>query len=253
MNRRYEDIEREDGRVRYGVRPNRLRVEQYRGRDDAGGAWDWPDRVWSGQGRFDEGSIAEGRFRHVSRPYTPSAFGRRAYGSDRYGWIEYDEPRYVGSLYRGERRGEEPYREHEWRRTKERPGLLARLYARGPKGYTRSDERINEDISEKLWQADHVDSSEVTIAVEDAIVTLTGSVPERWMRHEIEDIADSCMGVKDIVNNVRVLRRRPEGADVEPSGPGGRPEGASSGTATPRASAATAKGTLDISGNPRSK
>ena len=253
MNRRYEAIEREEGRVRYGERPNRFRVEQYGGRDDAVGAWGWPERVWSGEGRFDEGSIAEGRFRYGSRPYTPSAYGRRAYGSDRYGWIEYDEPRYVGSLYRGERRGEEPYREHEWRRTRERPGLLARLYARGPKGYTRSDERINEDISEKLWHADHVDSSEVTIAVEDGIVTLTGSVPERWMRHEIEDIADSCMGVKDMVNNVRVFRRRPEGADLEPSGPGSRPEGAPSDTATPRAPAATATGKLESSRNSRSK
>ena len=65
-------------------------------------------------------------------------------------------------------------------------------------------------------------------------------------------IADSCMGVKDIVNNVRVLRRRPEGADDELSGPG-RPEGAPSDAATPRAPTATAKGTLDISQNPRSK
>jgi hypothetical protein len=147
------------------------------------------------------------------------------YGQDEYGWIEYDEPRYVGSLYRGERRGEEPYREHERPRSKERPGLIARLYARGPKGYTRSDERIKEDISERLWRAGHVDSSEVTVAVENGIVAFAGTVPERWMRHEIENIADSCMGVKDIRNDVRVLRRMseetPGGAE---SAKGGRDE-----------------------------
>jgi osmotically-inducible protein OsmY len=140
--------------------------------------------------------------------------GRAVYGEDRYG----DEPRYVGNLYRGERRGEEPYREHEWQRSKEPPGLIARLYARGPKGYTRSDERIKEDISEQLWGAEHIDSSEVTIAVKDGVVTLTGTVPERWMRHEIEDVADDCFGVKDIENNVRVLRRMTEEAEIETPG-----------------------------------
>jgi osmotically-inducible protein OsmY len=82
---------------------------------------------------------------------------------------------------------------------------------RGPKGITRSDERIKEDIAERLWSAGHVDSSEVTIAVENGVVELTGTVPERWMRHEIEDIADNCMGAREIENKVRVQRQAAEG------------------------------------------
>jgi len=215
MNRRYE-FERGIGSGRYGDRD-----EPYRGSHR--GSWDWSDQVWSGEGRFDEGGAARGSSRlsgYGRRPYGPGPYeahygerqyGPGVYGQDQFGWIEYDEPRYVGSLYRGERRGEEPYREHEWQRSREAPRMLRSVFARGPKGYTRSDERIKEDISEQLWRAEHVDSSDVTIAVENGVVKLSGTVPERWMRHEIEDIADNSMGVREIENNVRVQRQTAEG------------------------------------------
>jgi osmotically-inducible protein OsmY len=168
--------------------------------------------------------------RNRQRPHRQTQRAREVYGEDQYGWVEYDEPRYVGALYRGERRGEEAYREHEWQRSKERPGpVIARVYAPGPKGYTRSDERIKEDISERLWRAKQIDSSEVTIAVKDGVVTFTGTVPERWMRHEIENVADSCMGVKDIEDNVRLLQPISEG-QLETSEKRG-PEGTGSSTA----------------------
>jgi hypothetical protein len=79
-------------------------------------------------------------------------------------------------------------------------------YRRGPKGYTRSDERIREDVSERLMSAYDIDSSEVTISVQDGKVTLEGTVPDRRMKHAIEDIADGCAGVQDIDNRVRVSR-----------------------------------------------
>jgi len=234
MSRRYED-ERETGEsqqhggVRHGYRggegpgPGRgesdrgeygrpylgRREEQgYRGPGGGyGGGWGWPRR-------------------HREGPY-----GRGVYGEDQYGWTEYGEPRYAGSLYRGELRGGEPYREHEWQRSKEPPpALLARLYARGPKGYTRSDERIKEDISERLWRTEYLDSSEVSVAVKDGVVTFSGTVPVRWMRHEIENIADSCIGVQDIENNIRVQRRTIEEANVERSGTRGAAVGVSSST-----------------------
>lgn len=226
MNQRYRDVERASREDAPGMRRQKPR---YRG-PQAGyrRAWDWSDRVWSGRGRFDEGEIGQGRYGAASQQYGQGGYGRRVYGQDQSGWIEYDEPRYVGSLYRGERLGEEPYREHEWQRSKDRPRLIARLYARGPKGYTRSDERIADDISEHLWRAEHIDSSEVTVAVENGVVKLSGTVPERWMRHEIEDVADSCMGVKDIENNVRVLARANEEAEVETPGTWTQPRSADS-------------------------
>lgn len=75
---------------------------------------------------------------------------------------------------------------------------------KGPKGYTRSDERIREDLSERLAEDDEIDPSDVSVEVREGVVTLEGSVEQRWMRHRIEDMADACRGVRDVVNHLRV-------------------------------------------------
>jgi len=80
----------------------------------------------------------------------------------------------------------------------------ARKYPTGPKGYQRTDERISEEICDELMQTDHIDSSEVTVEVTAAKVTLDGTVPERWMKHAIEDLADACPGVQDVDNRIRI-------------------------------------------------
>ena len=77
---------------------------------------------------------------------------------------------------------------------------------RGPKGWQRSDERMKEDICERLYGQQHIDSSEVTIEVKDGKVTLDGTVNDRHMKHSIEDLVDGVPGVKDIDNRVRVFR-----------------------------------------------
>lgn len=81
----------------------------------------------------------------------------------------------------------------------------------GPKGYARSDDRIREDVCERLIDARGLDVSDVGVQVRDGRVELEGSVPVRWMKHGVEDIADSCSGVRDVENRVRV-RRPDEGA-----------------------------------------
>jgi osmotically-inducible protein OsmY len=78
---------------------------------------------------------------------------------------------------------------------------------RGPKNYTRSDDRIREDLNEQLMDADDVDASDVSIEVKDGVVTLSGNVEQRWIKHRIEDIADDCNGVKDVRNEIRVQSR----------------------------------------------
>lgn len=79
-------------------------------------------------------------------------------------------------------------------------------YPPGPKGYQRSDERLREDISERLMQARYIDSSDVAVQVSAARVVLEGTVPERRMKHAIEDLVDACPGVQDIENRIRVKR-----------------------------------------------
>ncbi|WP_207766172.1 BON domain-containing protein [Solimonas fluminis] len=77
---------------------------------------------------------------------------------------------------------------------------------RTPKGYTRSDERIRDDVCEQLYHSRDVDVGNVSVEVKGGTITLEGSVPERGMKHRIEDICDRCIGVNDVENRIRVER-----------------------------------------------
>jgi uncharacterized protein (TIGR02284 family) len=79
------------------------------------------------------------------------------------------------------------------------------LQRRGPKGYRRSDERIREDVCERLMMSG-LDASEVTVDVRDGTVILEGYVTERRTKYAIEDTAEQAFGVDDVENNVRVSR-----------------------------------------------
>lgn len=46
--------------------------------------------------------------------------------------------------------------------------------------------------------------SDVTVAVAAGVVTLTGSVDNRRIKYEIEDIVDDTYGVSDVVNQIHV-------------------------------------------------
>jgi osmotically-inducible protein OsmY len=87
------------------------------------------------------------------------------------------------------------------------PDTHARRFTTGPKGYQRSDERLKEDISERLMESHHIDSSDVSVEVRGAKVVLEGTVPSRHMKHAIEDLVDACPGVQDIDNRVRVANQ----------------------------------------------
>lgn len=73
-----------------------------------------------------------------------------------------------------------------------------------PKGYTRADTRIREDICNWLTRPRHIDSSEVTVELADGKVVLAGTVPQRRMKPVIENLADTCLGVRDIDNRIRL-------------------------------------------------
>jgi osmotically-inducible protein OsmY len=77
---------------------------------------------------------------------------------------------------------------------------------RGPKGYIRTDDRICEDVCDRLSMDDDVDATEVEVRVRDGEVTLEGSVQTRSMKHRAEDLADDVPGVKDVHNRLRVIK-----------------------------------------------
>ncbi|HEV2557715.1 MAG TPA: BON domain-containing protein [Microvirga sp.] len=95
---------------------------------------------------------------------------------------------------------------HIDRNDRERTGdeRLSGFRGRGPKGYQRSDERIREDVCERLTDDPIVDASDIDIVVADREVTLNGFVEHRDARRRAEDIAEHVSGVAHVQNNLRV-------------------------------------------------
>jgi osmotically-inducible protein OsmY len=77
---------------------------------------------------------------------------------------------------------------------------------RGPQGYKRSDERITEDINEALTQDSDIDATNIVVEVQNGEVTLKGTVPDRQAKRRAEDITESCSGVKQVQNQLRIKR-----------------------------------------------
>lgn len=75
---------------------------------------------------------------------------------------------------------------------------------RGPKNYTRSDDRIREDVNDRLSDDPHIDASDIEVMVSNGEVTLNGTVNERFAKRHAEDIAESVSGVKHVQNNLRI-------------------------------------------------
>lgn len=74
----------------------------------------------------------------------------------------------------------------------------------GPQGYTRSDQRITEDVHDRLTDDDHIDASGIIVAVQEGEVTLSGTIRDRRAKHHAEAIIEHIGGVKHVQNNLRV-------------------------------------------------
>lgn len=87
----------------------------------------------------------------------------------------------------------------------------------GPQSYKRPDERIRDDVYERLTDDDRIDARQVMVDVNQGNVTLTGTVPERQMRYAAEDLVESCMGVANINNQLKVQRESSQGSGLSGS------------------------------------
>jgi osmotically-inducible protein OsmY len=81
-----------------------------------------------------------------------------------------------------------------------------RYRGRGPRNYRRSDERVRDDINDRLTEHDWLDASDIEVLVVAGEVTLTGTVESRYAKRLAEDIAESVSGVTNVQNNLRVTR-----------------------------------------------
>ena len=79
-----------------------------------------------------------------------------------------------------------------------------RYHGHGPKGYTRSDDRVREDVSDRLSDDSWLDASSIEVNVSGCDVTLSGTVRSRSDKRRAEDLAESVSGVKNVQNSLRV-------------------------------------------------
>ncbi len=99
-------------------------------------------------------------------------------------------------------------RHHDERNVVERAADWAqrKLLGKPPKGYRRSEERIREDVCDRIMQHRDVDASDVEVTVSGGEVTLAGTVGDRWSKRLIEDLAEDVLGVDDVHNRLTVRR-----------------------------------------------
>jgi osmotically-inducible protein OsmY len=75
---------------------------------------------------------------------------------------------------------------------------------RGPRGYHRTDDRIREDVCDRLTDEPRVDASDIEIQVDNGEVTLAGSVRTREEKRFTEDVVERVSGVREVNNSLKV-------------------------------------------------
>lgn len=158
-----------------------------------------------------EGDPYRGRYGSPGGLRDPSRGGLYGYGDPSQA-----EPRQMGAREPGGGRwASDPgaaWRESDRRRAfspnegAERYRQLGGHAGKGPKGYVRSDERIREDVCDRLSDDDEVDASEISVSVNAGEVLLEGTVIDRHSKHRAEDIAEAVSGVRDVSNHLRTRK-----------------------------------------------
>lgn len=85
-----------------------------------------------------------------------------------------------------------------------RPPGKPRGRGRPPRVYRRSDERIRDDVYDRLLAQDWIDADDVQVTVADGAVSLLGTVPSRQDQHDAEELAAQVLGVREIMNQLRI-------------------------------------------------
>ena len=147
-------------------------------------------------------------------------YGRRNYSED------YDRNQKRGNDYDRNRNDNRNYGNNErgwWDRTKdevsswfgdddaerrrerdERNEQMASHRGKGPKDYKRSEDRIREDVSDRLSDSHDVDASEISVRVEGTEVILSGEAKTKYEKRRAEDIAEQVSGVTNVQNHLRI-------------------------------------------------
>jgi osmotically-inducible protein OsmY len=192
----FERDRRDDDRYGYGGRERDFGDSA--GYGTGGSARDWRDVMGE-----DRSGRNYGRSRE--RGYGGYGAGSRFGGDDRsrYGARDFGRGSRGDYEDRGffERAGDEI---RSWFGDDDRQGGSQHHRGRGPRNYTRSDDRIRDDVNDRLTDDPHIDASDIEVSVSNREVTLSGHVASRFEKRHAEDLAESVSGVAHVQNNLRV-------------------------------------------------
>jgi osmotically-inducible protein OsmY len=216
---RYRDMERNrsDERGWEGA-GERGRADTYNERSWSGGAGS-RDRAynqpsgemgpsaggWSSEARSYGGAPRGGDYGGSSN-YGGGSYGGGGYGGGGYGAGNYGSGSYGTGNFSG------GYGRETWGSTGQPAGYRetgrygGSFAGRGPRNYQRSDERIREEVHERLTADPRVDASDIEVDVKNGEVFLRGRVDERRDKRAAEEAVEDIPGVKDVKNEIRVER-----------------------------------------------
>lgn len=175
-------------------------------------AQDWSDHgrdPWRERGYASQQTGYGQEYRGGGNPFERQEHNRqdwnRTVGGGSYGQpsASYGQGSYARSSYGGDR--DESWGEQIRHAGEQVVNRVKRAF-RGPKGYKRSDERIREDVNDRLAQQYDFDPSEVEVQVQSGEVTLSGTVRSRHEKFIAEELADEISGVTEVHNQIRVKR-----------------------------------------------
>jgi osmotically-inducible protein OsmY len=138
-----------------------------------------------GQNTYGQGTYGQGM-------YGQGTYGQGTYGQGMYGQQgTYGQQGSYGQGFGEQRTWEDRMRGHR---------------GKGPRNFTRSDERIREIVCECLWDDDRIDASAMEVEVRNGEVILTGTTHDRRSKRLAEDVIENLPGVHDVQNRIRVRR-----------------------------------------------
>ena len=94
-------------------------------------------------------------------------------------------------------------RDDYWTRAREATSYT-NYAGRGPRGYQRTDERIREDVCDRLTDDPRIDASDIEVHIKGGELTLAGSVRTREEKRVTEDLVERITGVREVNNHLRV-------------------------------------------------
>lgn len=181
------------------------------------GGYSGEGRAIGSSGRYDELSPSYRDFETAQRRthrgdydagrYTPNP--REARADEPRSW--WDRTQDEVSSWFGD---EHARRRREW--DESQAEVRAEHRGRGPKGYRRSDARIEEDLNDRLTDDGYLDATDILVSVKDGEATLSGMVSRREDKRRAEDVADRVMGISHVQNNLRVRPQADRSSDLLP-------------------------------------